>query len=137
MSQVQAGHPQDDGERGQGRGGHYGLGAKLAPGKPDHRVPSVEVFQAGMLPGVLAVCGEQLADFAREPHLPGGQHDQVVAGPFQVGDQMRGQHHAHVVLGHGAGQVLQEVPARQRVEAGDRLIQDEQLGPLGDGQGQG
>jgi hypothetical protein len=41
------------------------------------------------------------------------------------------------MLGYGVGQVLQEVPARQGVEAGHRLIQDQQFWPLGDGQGQG
>jgi hypothetical protein len=96
-----------------------------------------EVFQVGLCPRLLAVRGEQIADLAGQPEVRGGEHDQVVAGAFQVGDQVRGQHHAHVVLGYGVGQVLQEVPARQGVEAGHRLIQDQQFGPLGDGQGQG
>src|SRR6266566_488485 len=96
-----------------------------------------EIFEVRLHPRLLAVRGEQFADLAREPHVRGGQHDQVVADTFQIGDQVRGQHHGHAVFGHGAGQVPQEVSARQGVEAGHRLIEDQQLRPLGDGQGQG
>src|SRR6266516_1009716 len=72
-----------------------------------------EIFEVRLHPRLLAVRGEQFADLAREPHVRGGQHDQVVADTFQIGDQVRGQHHGHAVFGHGAGQVPQEVPARQ------------------------
>ena len=41
-----------------------------------------------------------------------------------------------LLLGDGLHQVLQELAAGQRVEAGHRLVEDQQLGPLGDGQGQ-
>jgi hypothetical protein len=80
--------------------------------------------------------GEQLLDLSGGLDAGGGEHDQVVADPFYVGDQVRGQHDAHLVLGGGLDQVLQEVPAGERVEAGDGFIEDQQLGPLGDGQGQ-
>ena len=40
-------------------------------------------------------------------------------------------------LGHRLHQVLQELAPGQRVQAGHRLIQDEQPGPLGQGHGQG
>ena len=80
---------------------------------------------------------EQLVDLAGDPHAGVDEHDQVVADPLEVGDQVRGQHDADLVLGDGLHQVLQELAPRQRVEAGDRLVEDQQLGPLGDGQGEG
>ena len=49
---------------------------------------------------------------------------------------MRRQHHRQVLLGDGLHQVLQELPPGQRVQAGHRLIQEQQLRPLGDRQGQ-
>ena len=60
------------------------------------------------------------------------QHDQVVADPLEVGDQVRGQHDAELVLGDGLHQVLQELAPGERVEAGDRLVEDQQLGALGE-----
>ena len=41
------------------------------------------------------------------------------------------------VLGHRLHQHLQELPAGQRVEAGDRLVEDQQLRPLGQAEGEG
>ena len=69
-------------------------------------------------------------------HARVDQHDQVVADPFQVGDQVRGEHDAELVLGDGLHQALQELAPGQRVEAGDRLVEDQQLGALGDAQGE-
>ena len=77
-----------------------------------------------------------VVDVAGDPDPGVDQHDQVVADPLEVGDQVRGQHDAELLLGDGLHQVLQELPAGQRVEAGDRLVEDQQLGPLGDAQGQ-
>ena len=64
------------------------------------------------------------------------EHDQVVADPLEVGDQVRGQHDADAVLGDDLHQALQELAPGQRVEAGHRLVEDQQLRPLGHGQGQ-
>ena len=50
---------------------------------------------------------------------------------------MGGQHDAEALLGDRLHQALQELPAGQRVEAGDRLVEDEELGPLGHRQGEG
>jgi hypothetical protein len=47
---------------------------------------------------------------------------------------MGGQHHAQPLLGDGLQQALQELAAGERVERGDRLVQDQQLGPFGDAQ---
>src|ERR1022692_4653745 len=88
-------------------------------------------------PGELAVRGEQFPDLAGELDPGGDDHDQEVADPLQVGDQVRGHHDADLVPGGELRQALQELAAGERVEAGDRLVEDEQLGLLGDGQGQG
>ena len=50
---------------------------------------------------------------------------------------MRGEHHADPLLGDDLHQALQELPAGERVQAGHRLVEQEQLGPFGDGQGEG
>ena len=80
---------------------------------------------------------EQRLGLPRHPHPRGGEHDEVVAHPLDVGDQMRGEHHADPVLGDGLHQALQELPPGQRVQARDRLVEQQQLGPLGDRQGEG
>ena len=49
---------------------------------------------------------------------------------------MRGEHDAQLLLGHRLHQVLEELPAGERVEAGDRLVEQQQLGSLGDAQGE-
>ena len=49
---------------------------------------------------------------------------------------MRGQQHAELVLGDRLHQHLQELAPGQRVEAGDRLVEDQQLGALGEAEGE-
>src|ERR1017187_4772665 len=88
-------------------------------------------------PGQLAVRGEQFPDLAGYLHPRGDEHDQVVADPLQVAYQVRGHHDADLVPGGELRQALQELAPSERVEAGDRLVQDQQLRLLGDGQGQG
>ena len=61
-----------------------------------------------------------------------GEQDQVVADALEVGDEVRGEHDGDGVLGGELHQALQELAARERVEARDRLVEHEQLGPLGD-----
>jgi DNA-binding CsgD family transcriptional regulator len=46
-------------------------------------------------------------------------------------------HDAELLVRHHVAEVGQELIAGQRIEARHRLVQDQQLGPLGDGQGQG
>ena len=64
------------------------------------------------------------------------QDDDVVADPLEVGDDVRGQQHADLVLGDRLHQHLQELASGQRVEAGDRLVEDQQLGSLREPEGQ-
>ena len=49
---------------------------------------------------------------------------------------MRGEHHAELLLGHGLHQVLEELSPRERVEAGHGLVEEQQLGSLGQPEGQ-
>ena len=92
--------------------------------------------------GVLAradqdlVLGQQVLDVAAQLDPGRGQHDQVVADPLQVRDQVRGQDHGQAARGYPVGQQGEEVPPGQRVERGDRLIQQQQPGLLGQDQGQ-
>jgi hypothetical protein len=77
-------------------------------------------------------------DRSQAPGWPGrDENDQVVADPFEVGDQVGGQHDAEALLGDRLHQALQELPPGERVQAGDRLVEDEQFGPLGHRQGEG
>jgi hypothetical protein len=87
-------------------------------------------------PGQYVMRGEQLVDRAGYLHPRRDQDDEVVADPLQVGHQVRGHHHAELLVGGALHQDLQELAPGQRVEAGDRLVQEQQLRALGDGQGQ-
>jgi hypothetical protein len=93
--------------------------------------------------GVAARAGEPVmgreegVEVTGQLHARADQHDQVVADALQVGDQVRGQHDAELVLGDGLHRVLQELPPRERVEAGDRFVEDQQLRALGDAQREG
>jgi hypothetical protein len=50
---------------------------------------------------------------------------------------VRGEDHRDVEFGDERHEVLQERAARERVEGGDRFVEDEQLGPFGGGEGEG
>ena len=50
---------------------------------------------------------------------------------------MRGEDNADPVLGDGLHQALQELAPGERVEARDRLVEQQQFGSLGDRQGEG
>ena len=54
----------------------------------------------------------------------------MVGDPFQVGEQVRGQHDGQAACRHRLDQLGQEVPAGQRVEGGDRLVEQQQPGRL-------
>ena len=88
-------------------------------------------------PGQQPMSGEQAVHLAGHPHPGGDQHDQVVADPLQVGHQVRGQHHAELLVHNRLHQASQELAPGQRVQAGHRLVEDQQFGALGDGQRQG
>ena len=98
--------------------------------------PGGQVGEVAAGAGEPVVGGEQVVDLAGDADPGGDQHDQVVADAFQVGDQVRGQDDAGAVVGDERHQALQELAPGERVEAGHRLVEDQQLGPFRDGQGQ-
>jgi hypothetical protein len=79
-----------------------------APGWPRTRV-ALNAIVVGLIPVMFA------------------QHDRIVADSFQVTDQVRRQHDADMLIGDGFHQVLEKFATGQRIEAGYRLVQDEQL----------
>ena len=78
----------------------------------------------------------RLAQRAGGTDLAAVEHDQPVAHPVKIGDQVRGQHHAHPGVAGCAGQFVHEPATGQGVEGGDRLVQDQQFWPLGDCHGE-
>jgi hypothetical protein len=76
------------------------------------------------------VLGQQFVDVAAQLDAGRGQQDEMVGDPFQVGQQVRGQQDGQTAAGDRLGQQGQEVPAGQRVERGDRLVEQQQRGPL-------
>ena len=122
-------------DRSLGADEHGGLPVGVAGG--DHVLVGRQRAGVAARSGEPVVRGQQRVDVAGELHARVDQHDQVVADAFEVGDQVRGQHDAELVLGDRLHQVLQELSPRERVEAGDRFVEDQQLGALGDAQRQG
>jgi hypothetical protein len=80
-----------------------------------------------------AMAANEIADVARHRDATVPEHDQVIADTLKVADQVGRQHDAHPVLRDALHQRGQEVPSRQRVEAGQRLVEEEQLRPLRQG----
>ena len=77
---------------------------------------------------------QQVGDLAGKPHVRGNEDDEVVTDPFEIGDEMRGQHDADPVLGDDLHEALEELAPGERVEARHRLVEEEELGSLRDGQ---
>ena len=73
---------------------------------------------------------EECLDVAGDPDLGVDEDDEVVADAFEVGDDVRGEQHADLVLGDGLHQYLEELTSGERVQAGDGLVEDQQLGPF-------
>ena len=82
------------------------------------------------------VRGQQRVDVARELHVRRREHDEVVADAFEIGDEVRREDDAHAVPGDDLHEVLEELAARQWVEARNRLVEQQHLGPLRDGEGE-
>jgi hypothetical protein len=81
--------------------------------------------------------GKQVVDVAGDLHARCDQDYEVVTDAFEIGDEVRREHDAHAVLGHGPHERLQELPPCEGVEAGDRLVEYEELRALGNRQGEG
>ena len=68
---------------------------------------------------------------ARRRRGPGvHEHDQVVADPLDVAHEVRRQDHAHVVAGDRGHEDREELTSRERVQARDGLVHQEQLRSL-------
>ena len=78
------------------------------------------------------VRGEQRVDVSGQLHLRAGQHDQVVAHALEVGDEMRREHDTRPARGHHLHEHLQELPPREGIQAGDRLVEEKEFRSLRD-----
>ncbi len=81
--------------------------------------------------------GQQVADLSGQLDVGGDEDDQVVTDPLEVGDEMRGEHHADPVFGDDLHEHLEELAPGQGIQAGHRLVEQEELGSFGDGQREG
>ena len=86
--------------------------------------------------GQHAVAGQQVVDLAGHLDAAIGQHNEVVRHPLQLGQDVRGQHHRHAVIGDGRHDRGHEVVPGQRVERRHRLVQHEKARPPAQRQGQ-
>jgi len=100
-----------------------GAWVTAAPADALQRGPWWELFDDPVL-------GEQGLDVVGQAELPVGDDDQAVAHPLEVGDEVRRQDHGEVAVGDGLHEGLHELPAGERVEAGQGLVQQQQLGAL-------
>jgi hypothetical protein len=67
--------------------------------------------------------GDQIRHLPGQLDLPAGQHDQVVGHPFQLGHHVRGQHYGDALFGHRRHHGLHELVPGQRVERGERQVE--------------
>ena len=82
------------------------------------------------------VSGEQPVGLTDDLNLPGVQHQEVVAHPLEVGDQMRRQDHRQGRPGDGVDQRGEELPAGEGIEAGQWFVEQQQPWTLGQRQAQ-
>ena len=61
---------------------------------------------------------------------PCADHDEVVARSLEIVEQMGREHHGQSAARDRRHQRLQERPSGERVEAGDRFVEQQQLGLL-------
>ena len=73
---------------------------------------------------------EQLLDVALEADAARGQQHDVVADALDVGDDVRGDDDGGRRLGDAVHQQLEQFSAGERVEARERLVEQDELRPL-------
>ena len=78
--------------------------------------------------GQQAVRRDDLLDRADELRPAGGEDDEVVADALEVGDDVGREDDRQLALGDGFDDGLHELAPRERIERGDRLVEEEQLG---------
>ena len=97
---------------------------------PDHLVHAGNGRRIGAWPGQQPVRREHLVDRAGELDPRLREDHEVIADPFEVGDDVRGEDHRHAGVGDDLHHRLQELPPRERVERGDGLVEQQELRPL-------
>ena len=70
---------------------------------------------------------EELVDLAEDLHPRRRENNEVVTDPLEVGNQMRGQDNRGSLFGYRVHQGLEELTPSQRVEARNRLVEDQHL----------
>jgi hypothetical protein len=98
--------------------------------------PSISCRCQNREAGQHPVPGQQVIHLPSDLHPVMGQHDEVVSHPLELGQDVRGQDHRDAVLGHRGHHRGHELVPGQRVEHGQRLVQDQQLRPAGQRDGQ-
>ena len=83
------------------------------------------------------VACEQALHLFVDPHPTVSDEYEVVRDPLQLGQDVRGQHDRHPVVGHSGQHCRHEIVSRNRIEPSGRLIQHEQTGMPSQGQRQG
>lgn len=112
-------------------GAHQQRGLPVGVAGPDHVRDAADRIAVVPRADQLPVRGHQVVDRAGELHLGGVEHDQVVADALQVGQQVRGEQNCGPGVRDAAHQRLEELPPGQRIEAGHRLVEQQQPGLLG------
>jgi hypothetical protein len=83
------------------------------------------------------VSGEEIFNLAGHLDPRGDQDDEIVAHSLDVGDEMRRQQYAHVMIGNRLHQDLEKLTSRERIETSDGLVEQEKVGSLGNGEREG
>ncbi len=71
---------------------------------------------------------QQLIDVAGHLDLTAREDQQVIAGSFEFGDDVRGQDDRQPVLGNGFHEALEEFAPGEWVQARDGLVEEKQFG---------
>ncbi len=135
-SRVRPGHPGCAWSRFAIRAGadqHGGVPVAVVAVDGDTGQVSV---RGGARDGEQPVRVDQVVDGPGHLHPAAGEHDQPVAEPLQLSDDVRGDDDGEAGFGRGGHHVLHELQPRDRVQAGDRLVEHEQRRALGQGHGQ-
>jgi hypothetical protein len=102
-------------------------------------VVAMETFQicgAPPRPDQHPVLAEHGVDVGAQAH-PGGRHqDEVVGDPLEIVHQVRGEHHRDVTFDGQVGEGGEKLAPGERIERGERLVEQQHPGPLGQRQAQ-
>ena len=77
---------------------------------------------------------DDLVDLPHQLSAPVGKDHEVVADSLEIGDDVGREDDGQPRLGHGLHHRLEEFATRERVERRNRLIEDEQLRALRQGE---